>query len=156
MARPTSDVNLDRIVSRLTRRDSEMCDHEQARVTTTGASPAAWLVKILSLDSYNVYNVQQVGRSEVPDSGKGAFAHHDATVTVDDDYLPVRQAECQPQPHGRGQAHRPDHVEVAARVLDGEQLPARHPGGGHHHVVAVQAIRDRPYRLVRPHTLPLR
>lgn len=63
MAGPTGDVNLDEVVSRLKRRDSEAFDYEQARVTTTGASPAAWIVKILSLDSYNIYNVQQVGLS---------------------------------------------------------------------------------------------
>ena len=63
MTATTADVNMNEIVSRLLRQNTESQNYEQARVATTGDPPAAWVIKVLSLDSYNIYNVQQVGLS---------------------------------------------------------------------------------------------
>ena len=47
-------------ISRLSRRETQGIKNEGALVTATGTAPPAWAVKIISLSSYNVYNVKQV------------------------------------------------------------------------------------------------
>ena len=47
-------------LSRLGRQGSQAIQDEQSLVTATGTAPAGWTVKVVSLDEYNVYNVEQV------------------------------------------------------------------------------------------------
>ena len=59
MSRTTNSVDLQEQLSRLSRAESGIRD-ESTLVAATGAMAAAWTIKVLSLDSYNRYNVEQV------------------------------------------------------------------------------------------------
>jgi|GEM_PF-593706 len=56
----TNNVELQEKLARLARRSGQGIQDELALVRATGAMPPAWTIKILSLDSYNLYNVQLV------------------------------------------------------------------------------------------------
>ena len=72
-------VGVQEQLSRLSRQGSQALQDEQALVTATGAAPAAWTIKIVSLDDYNVYNVEQVqitaaGSNPAPVGGSATTA----------------------------------------------------------------------------------
>ena len=56
----TSKTELQEELAKLKRRQRNNERPERAVVTATGTVPPAWAIKVLSLDSYNVYNVQLV------------------------------------------------------------------------------------------------
>ena len=53
-------MNLQEELAKLKRRQKNSERPERAVVTATGTVPPAWAIKVLSLDGYNVYNIQLV------------------------------------------------------------------------------------------------
>ena len=60
MADGAMGIDLQEKMARLSRAEVRGIKDEQSLVTATGAMPPAWTIKVVSLDSYNVYNVQLV------------------------------------------------------------------------------------------------
>ena len=60
MSDNTNGIELQENLSRLSRADTRGLKDEGTLVTATGTQPPAWAIKIVSLDSYNLYNVRQV------------------------------------------------------------------------------------------------
>ena len=58
--RMVSRTELQEELAKLKRRQRDSERPERAVVTATGTVPPAWAIKVLSLDSYNVYDVQLV------------------------------------------------------------------------------------------------
>ena len=59
----TDNINgvvLQEKLARLSRVNSAGIKEEQAMVAATGTQPPAWTIEVVSLDSYNLYNVRQV------------------------------------------------------------------------------------------------
>ena len=54
------NIELQEELAKLKRRQKDSERPERAVVTATGTVPPAWAIKVLSLNSYNVYNVQLV------------------------------------------------------------------------------------------------
>ena len=64
MASGENGIELQEKLARLSRVNTRGIKDEVTLVTATGTMPPAWTIKILSLDSYNVYNVQLVNITE--------------------------------------------------------------------------------------------
>lgn len=60
MSKQSGNIELAEKVGRLERRGRERISGEHSIVAATGATAAAWTIKVVSLDSHNLYNVRQV------------------------------------------------------------------------------------------------
>ena len=60
MTNESHGIDLQEKLSRLNRETLKGIEEERTLVTASGTVPPAWTIKILSLDSYNLYDVQLV------------------------------------------------------------------------------------------------
>lgn len=60
MSETAHPIDLQEQLSRLYRGNTDRIKSEHSLVSATGAAPAAWTIKILGLNSYNLYDIQQV------------------------------------------------------------------------------------------------
>jgi len=79
MAQTSSEIDLQEQLSRLLRREVNSLRNEGSLLSAAGATVPAWPVEIMSLSSYNVYNVEQIvlgsaGAPPVTISGSDAEA----------------------------------------------------------------------------------
>lgn len=73
MSTVTGGEDSGQVLRRITRAQQQEGTETQ-RVTAPGARPTAWVIKIVGLDCYNIYNVQvvQLGSAGVWPAGVGA------------------------------------------------------------------------------------
>ena len=53
-------IDMQERLARLARAGSQGVTNEQSLVAATGTVPPAWLIEVISCDSYNLYDVQQI------------------------------------------------------------------------------------------------
>jgi len=60
MTDDTGRLDIHERLARLSREQLAGAELERARVTNPGSTTPAWLIRVVSLDEYNVYNVTQM------------------------------------------------------------------------------------------------